>query len=251
MTKRGQQILDYLSQNGELSIQELSDLSGVSEISIRRDLVALNSNRFIERTRGGARIATVVNPENSLIYRLPVDIKEALTISYRAAQLVKPGTVIGISGGRLCTQLALDLRHRANLTVVTNAVNIAVELAGLQEIQVWVTSGQLNSGSFEMVGPSVSNSLIGLHIDQLFLGVDGVSLEYGITAHNEPEAAAEAAFMKISDSVIVLADSIKFKKVSFAQVAPISAIHTIVTTERSPREILKKIQEAGTQIIIA
>jgi DeoR family transcriptional regulator, aga operon transcriptional repressor len=251
VTKRENQILDYLYQYGELSIQELSDLLGASEPSIRRDLVALNSNRFIERTRGGARLAMIVNPENFLIYRLPVNPKEALAIAYRAAQLVKPGSVVGISGGRLCTQLSVNLRHHTNLTVVTNAVNIAVELAGLQEIQVWLTGGQLNPGSFELVGPSLNASLIGLHIDQYFLGIDGISLEYGVTGHNEPEAAAASSFMKIADSTIVLADSLKFKKVSFSQVASISAIDAIVTTEAAPRDILDQIQASGVKIIIA
>jgi DeoR family transcriptional regulator, aga operon transcriptional repressor len=251
MIKREKEILDFLYQYGELTIYELSDLLGASEPSIRRDLVALNSNRFIERTRGGVRLATAVNYDASPVYRLPVHPKEVLTIAYCAARLVQPGNVVGLSGGKLCTQLALNLRHHEGLTVVTNAVNIAVELACLPDLQVVMTRGQLNPGSFELVGAALEASLNGLHIDQYFQGTDGISLEYGITGHNEPEAAASMAFMKASDATVVLADSIKFKKVSFAQVAPLSAIQTVVTTEEAPGDSIAQLRQAGINILVA
>ena len=251
MTQRKNQILDYIYQYGELSVQELSDLLGASEPTIRRELVKLNSFRFIERTRGGVRLATVVNSDSLPIYRLPVNKKEVLVIAYIAAQLVKPGSVIGLSGGQLCTQLALNLRHRSNITVVTNAVNIAVELACIQDLNVVLTRGRLNPSSFELVGSSVSRSLAGLHIDQFFLGTDGLSMEYGVTGHDEAEASVASSFMKIADRTVVLADSIKFKKVSFSQVAPIDIIDTIITTEAAPHEIVDQIKASGVKIVYA
>ena len=251
MIKREKEILNVLYKFGELSIHELSDLLNASEASIRRDLVALNSNRFVERTRGGIRLATVVNYDILPVSRVPVHQKEIFSIAYCASQIVQPGSVVGLSGGVLCTQLALNLRHKEGLVVVTNAVNIAVELACLPSVQVILTRGQLNPGSFELVGTALEPSLNGLHIDQYFLGTDGISLEYGVTAHNEPEAAASLAFIKISESTIILADSFKFKKVNFAFVAPLSSTKTIVTTEDTPAETLSQLRQAGIDILIA
>ena len=251
MTKRENQILDYIYQYGELSIQELSDLFGASEPTIRRELVKLNSIRFIERTRGGVRLATVVKSDGLPIYRLPVNKKEVFAIAYVAAKLVKPGSVIGLSGGQLCTQLALNLRHHSNITIVTNAVNIAVELACIQDLNVVLTRGRLNSSSFELVGSSVGASLTGLHIDLFFLSTDGLSIENGVTGHDEAEASVASSFMKIADRTVVLADSMKFKKVSFSQVSPIATIDTIITTEEAPHEVVDQIKASGVKIVFA
>lgn len=251
MSKREKQIIDLLYQYGELSNQELSDLLSASPSSVRRELISLNEDRFIERTRGGASLSTVVNYDPLPIYKLPVDSKEARTIAYRALQLVQRGDVIGISGGKICTQLALRMRHLEGITVVTNAVNVAAELVCLPGIQVRLTGGRLNPGSFELVGQAVRLSLNGVHIHKFFLGTDGLSVEHGVTGHDEAEAMAAREIIEHSDATIILADSSKFKRANFAQVAPISAIDTIVTTERAPRGMRAQFEEAGVRIIVA
>lgn len=251
MNERERQIIDLLYRYGELSIQEISDLLGVSPSSVRRDLTALSEQRFVKRIRGGARLSTVIRYDPLPIYKLPVDPKEARAIANQAMELIYPGDVIAVSGGQICTQLALRIGLLEGITVVTNAVNVAAELVALPTIHVMLTGGQLNPESFELVGQAVRLSLSGVHIHKFFLGTDGLSVEHGVTGHDEAEAAAARAIMEHSDATIVLADSLKFKRANFARVAPIAAIDTIVTTEQVPQSIRTQFEEAGVRMIVA
>lgn len=251
MGKRDNQIVDLVHKYGDLSVQELSDLLGVSASSVRRDLISLNDHRFVERTHGGVRVATVMDNGAPGIHRLPVDIKEARSIAQEAAKIIHPGDVVGISGGEICIQLSYLVRLMEDITVVTNAVNVAAELVGLPGIQTRLTGGRLNQGSFELVGGGLEPSLRGVHIHKYFLGTDGLSVEFGVTGHDEAESAASRVMMSRSDSTIVLADSSKFKKASFAQVAPISAFKTIITTDRVPKSVLGEFEEAGVATVVS
>jgi DeoR/GlpR family transcriptional regulator of sugar metabolism len=250
MGKREDQIVDLVHHYEELSVQELSELLGTSTASVRRDLGSLADNRFVRRTHGGLKLATVINYEPLWIHRIPVDLQEAHNIACRAIELIQPGDVIGLSGGELCTQLALLVRLIEGVTVVTNAVNIASELACIPGIQVRLTGGTLNPGSFELVGQAVEPSLQGVHIQKFFLGTDGISLEYGVTNHDEAEAASARTIMKHSDATIVLADCPKFNQASFAQVAPISFFHKILTTCKVPPATIHEFENSGVLIDI-
>jgi len=159
--------------------------------------------------------------------------------------------VIAVSGGRICTQLVLRIGFLEGITVVTNAVNVAAELVALPGIHVMLTGGQLNPESYELVGRAVGLSLDGVHVNKFFLGTDGLSVEHGVTGHDEAEAAAARAIMEHSDATIVLADSLKFKKANFARVASIAAIDTIVTTDQVPQIVRTQFEEAGVRMIVA
>ena len=251
MSKRDGQIIELVHRYGELSVQELSDLLETSPSTIRRDLVSLGDHRFIHRTHSGVTLATVINYGNLCINRIAVDAREVRSIALRAAEMVQPGDVIGLSGGQLCTYLAFLLRLKEDITVVTNAVNVAVELGCLPGIQVRLTGGRLNPGSFELIGKGLAPSLLGVHIQKYFLGTDGLSVNYGVTAHDEAEATASRDMMAHTAMNIVLADSRKFKKTSFAQVAPLSEFQTVISTELVPQSVLVEFQSAGVETIIA
>jgi DeoR family transcriptional regulator of aga operon len=251
MSKRDDQIIELVHKYGELSVQELSDLLEISPSTVRRDLVSVGAHRFIDRTHSGVTLSTVIKYKNLCVNRIAVDAREVRSIALRAAEMVHPGDVIGLSGGELCTYLAFLLRLKEDLTVVTNAINIAVELGCLPGIQVRLTGGRLNPGSFELIGKGLEPSLDGVHIQKFFLGTDGLSLNYGVTAHDEAEATASRDIMAHTAANIVLADSRKFKKTSFAQVAPLSVFQTVITTELVPQSVLGEFQTAGVETIIA
>lgn len=251
MRKREQQIIEVIHQYGSLTIQELSDMLDTSPSSVRRDLIALNHNRFVNRVHGGVSLSTVVNYESRWLHRTTVDLSEARAIARKAAQLIQNGDVIGLSGGVLCTQLAFQLRLLEGITVVTNAVNIAAEFVYLPRIQVRLTGGRLNPGSFELVGRALEPSLQGVHMGMFFLGTDGLSVQYGVTGHDEAEADASRILMEHSDQTIVLADSSKFKKTSFAQVAPLSSFDTIISTDHVSQSTRDEFVEAGVEVIIS
>jgi DeoR/GlpR family transcriptional regulator of sugar metabolism len=251
MRKREQQIVEIIHQYGDLTIQELSDMLATSSSSVRRDLIALNHNRFVNRVHGGVSLSTVINYESRWMRHAPVDLGEARAIARKAAQLIHPDDVIGLSGGVICTQLAFQLRMLEGITVVTNAVNIAAELVYLPGIQVRLTGGRLNQGSFELVGRALEPSMQGVHMGKFFLGTDGLSVEYGVTGHDEAEADASRIMMELSDQTIVLADSTKFKKTSFALVAPLDEFDLIISTDLVSQSICDEFNQAGATVIIS
>ena len=251
MRKREQQIVEIIHQYGDLTIQELSDMLATSSSSVRRDLIALNHNRFVNRVHGGVSLSTVINYESRWMRQAPVTLGEARAIARKASQLIHPGDVIGLSGGVICTQLAFQLRMLEGITVVTNAVNIAAELVYLPGIQVRLTGGRLNQGSFELVGRALEPSMQGVHMGKFFLGTDGLSVEYGVTGHDEAEADASRIMMELSDQTIVLADSTKFKKTSFALVAPLDEFDLIISTDLVSQSICDEFNQAGATVIIS
>ena len=248
---REQQIFDLLCRHGELSILEISQHLGISASSVRRDLVELDNHPFIQRTRGGAALSNIIRYDAVPVYRLPVEIEEVRSIARTARALIQPGDVIGLSGGRLCTELALHLRLMEGIAVVTNAVNVAAELAALAGVRVMLTGGELDRFSFELVGQALRSSLEGVRIHKFFVGTDGLSVDQGISNHSEAEALAARELVHHADQTIVLADNSKFRRPHLAQVVPLSEVTTIITTERTPSEVLRPFQEAGVQFIIA
>jgi DeoR/GlpR family transcriptional regulator of sugar metabolism len=250
-TIRDKQILDLLCRYGELSVQQLSDVLQVSSSSIRRYLAAMDKSPFLHRTHGGAILSNVLQ-YGAMTVALPfADEAEVRAIAYRAAQLIEPGDIIGLSGGRFCTELALNLRFREDLTVVTNAINVACELLGLPGIKVMVCGGIIVPNSFELVGQSVSRSLEGIFIHKYFVGTDGITVENGLTNRSEAEATAARDFVAHSDRIIVLADHPKFTRSNLAQVVPAEKISTIITTDRVSESILKGFADIGVKILVS
>jgi DeoR/GlpR family transcriptional regulator of sugar metabolism len=250
MNGREKQIFDLLSERGDLSIQQLSKLLGISSSSVRRDLIEMREHRFICRTRGGATLSNVVSYNPLPIHKPLVAIEEARAIAHQALQMIERGDVIGLSGGRICTELALHMRMLEGVTVVTNAVNVAAELVALPGIQILVTGGNLDPRSFELTGKASVTSLEGVRMHKYFVGTDGVTVEHGMTNHSEAVALVAREFVKHSDQTIVLADSSKFTRSNLTKVADVSEIATIVTTSCTPPNIVRQFQEAGVKCVV-
>lgn len=251
MNTRDRQIFELLCQHGELTVQRLSEILQVSPSSIRRYLNTLDNHPYIQRTHGGATLSYVLQ-YNSVPVSFPAaDNAEVRVIAHRAARLIEPGDVIGLSGGRMCTELAVNIRFLDNITVVTNAANIACELVGLSGIKVMVCGGMIDPGSFELVGQLVDKALEGIHIQKFFLGTDGLTLENGLTNRSEPEAEVARKFAEHSGETIVLSDHQKFKRSNLAQVIPAHRISTIITTEKTPAEVLQGFSELGVKVLLA
>lgn len=251
MNRRDNQIFELLCRYGELSVQQLSDILKVSPSSIRRYLSNLDDHPFIRRTHGGAALSYVVQYGSVPVSFPPTDDREARAIAYRAMQLIEPGDVIGLSGGRMCTELASSLRFREGITVVTNAINVAAELVGLPGIKVMVCGGMIELGSFELVGQQVERCLEGIFIHKFFVGTDGITVENGLTNRNEAEAAAARAFAAHAGQTIVLSDHHKFIRSNLARVIEAESITTIVTTSKAAPQVLSGFTEIGVEILLA
>lgn len=240
-------ILEQLASNGSTSVEELSERLGVSGATIRRDLTQLAEQRLLTRTHGGA-VVQAVSYELPVRYRTERHSEEKHRIAQAAAELVPDGGVVGITGGTTTTEAARVLAGRPKLTVVTNALNIAAELAVRPNLSLIVTGGMARSASFELVGPVAEQTLAGYHLDLALLGVDGIEIDAGCTTHDDTEARTNAILLKQSKRAVVLADSTKLGRVAFATICPLSAIHTLITDKNADPAELSRLESAGLDV---
>lgn len=240
-------ILEELSDGGTVGVAELCERLGVSAATIRRDLELLEKQRLLTRTHGGA-VAQGVVYELPLRYKSSRRQEEKRRIARAAAERVSDGAVIGLTGGTTTTEVARSLVDRERLTVVTNALNIASELAVRTNLKLVVTGGYARSESYELVGPLAEQSLAGLNLDVVFLGVDGISPEAGLTTHHEVEAHTNLALIQRARHAIVVADSSKIGRVAFARICEIGRVHELITDTDADEAVLERLTDGGIRV---
>lgn len=240
-------ILEQLSSHGSVSVADLATELAVSPATIRRDLELLDDQRLLTRTHGGA-VAQGVLYELPLRYKTAHHQEEKRRIALEAATRVADGEAVGLTGGTTTTEVARVLVERQRLTVVTNALNIASELAIRPNLKLVVTGGWARSESYELVGPLAEQALAGLNLDTVFLGADGVSFEGGFMTHHEVEAHTNLALMERARRTIVVADSSKIGRTAFARICSIERVDELITDAGADAEALAPIREAGVAV---
>jgi DeoR family transcriptional regulator of aga operon len=250
-TDRQAKILQYLAGHGELEVAQLSQLLQVSSSTVRRELTVMEENGLLVRTHGAAQLPTPIHYEPTYENRAAQQTQAKRNIAAAARKLVEPGMVVGISGGTTCTELARQLRVVEHITIVTNAVNIALELQGHLDKRVIVTGGVLNHGSYELVGHQVVQSLQNVHLNLAFLGASGVDLEFGFSMADEPEAVAARAFMAASERTLVLADHTKIGRARFARLCPLTEVSMLITDDQTSPERCQALKQAGLEVLVA
>lgn len=229
---RRDKIMNALKQNGRISVQEIVDRFGCSEATARRDLDVLEKQEPIIRTIGGALYDGFSTArEVSFTEKKTMSWVEKETIALKAASLIEEGDVVGLSGGTTTYLIARALKTRKGITVVTNAVNIAMELADNEYIQVVVTGGIMRNQSFELCGPLAEKMVEGLNIGKMFLGIDGITVSQGLSTYSEQEAEIAKMLIKRSAQTIAVFDHSKVGRTSLFSVAPLSALHACITDE--------------------
>ncbi|MEU9080471.1 DeoR/GlpR family DNA-binding transcription regulator [Kitasatospora sp. NPDC004745] len=247
---RAARILSHIGEVGSADVHALSELLGVSGATVRRDLQELHEQGLLHRTRGGA-VTGAVNLELPLRHRSEKQQEEKRRIARAAAELVPEGAVVGLSGGTTTTELARVLAERGGLTVVTNAVNIAAELIVRPETRLVVIGGLARSASYELVGPAADRMLAQYHLDIAFIGVDGLTPQEGCTTHDEMEAQTDRAFLRSSARSVIVADSTKVGRVTFASICPLSEVHDLVTDDGLPAAQGKAFTDSGVRLHLA
>lgn len=250
-TDRQLKILQHLTQHDSLEVGRLSELLDVSPSTIRRDLRVMQKSGLLQRTHGTAQIPTPIRYELPYENRAAQHVEAKRKIAAAAKQLIEREVVIGLSGGSTCTELARQLRAMPHITVVTNAVNIALELQGQWGKRVIVTGGQLNQDSYELVGHLVGQSLQNMHLDLAFLGSTGVDADFGFSMADEPEAVASRAFMVAAERTVVMADHSKLGKVTFARLCPLTDVDLLITDDGISFDQHTALQEAGLKVLVA
>jgi DeoR family transcriptional regulator of aga operon len=248
--ERRRHILSLVQSQGRVLVGDLSRELHISQITIRKDLEYLQSRGLVQRSHGGAlRLQSGALFDPTLQEKQKQHSQEKQRIAEAAVNLVQEGQCVMLDSGTTTTAIAHALKRFSQLTLITNAVNIAAELANTQ-FEVILIGGTLRKNSFSLVGPLAEDVLEEMHADILFLGVDGFDVETGITTPNFLESRVNRAMVKASRRVVVVCDSTKFDRRSLSRIVPTSAVHAVITDKNISRETEEALRSQNLELII-
>jgi DeoR/GlpR family transcriptional regulator of sugar metabolism len=250
--RRGR-IAELVMQKGAVHISELTQLYGVSEVTIRHDLDVLASQGMVIRERGGALANVQTTLVKAFEQRSAVNPDAKRRIGQCAAQLVKPGDTIIMDAGTTVMEMARNLRDVAPLTVITNALNVASQVGVLPGCHVILTGGSLSIETISTVGPLAERDFSELIVGKLFLGAHTVDLEVGIVDTSIEVTRVKRAMIQAAREVILLVDSSKWathRREAFARVAPLSAVHQIITDSGIPDDVRPALERLRIELTV-
>jgi DeoR family transcriptional regulator, aga operon transcriptional repressor len=248
--ERRQHILSLIENEGRVLVGELSRSLGISQITIRKDLEHLQSRGLLHRTHGGAlpaQSSALFDP--TLQEKEQQHSQEKQRIAVAAAAMVEEGQCVILDSGTTTSAIAHELKKFTDLTIITNAVNIATDLTS-SNLEVILIGGSLRKNSFSLVGPLAEDTLEEMHADILFLGVDGFDTEVGLTTPNLLESRVNRAMVKASRRVVAVCDSTKFGKRSLSRIVPPSAIHCVITDSDLPADIADALRAENIEVVL-
>lgn len=247
-------ILELLRESGSVSVEELSSRFDVSVVTTRRDLDLLEKEGRLRRTHGGAVSIEPLFYEpfrNDRSFQAQVEkfADEKRRIGRAAAALVGAGETIALTPGTTTTEVIRSLPQNYNITVVTNTVNIAMELSKRKDLNVFVTGGHLRGDWFSLVGPTAIQSLERILIHTLFIGADGIDAEWGATCFSSDEADFNSALVRASRRRVAVVDHSKFNVNAGWRICPVTELHTLITDTGTPDETVAAFERCGVQVL--
>ena len=250
--ERRRLIVDLVEQQGRATVEELATRFGTSTVTIRADLDALARSSAIARSHGGALpVAPATNDT-------PLNIKETrwhaqkLRIGHAAAKMIQDGETIILDSGSTTVEIARQIRQMKfeSLTVITNALNIALELSGLPHIRVMMLGGLLRDTSYSLVGPDAEQALSKLSADKLFLGVDGLDPVVGVTTPDPLEASLNALMIRVSRETIAVFDASKLGQRSLSVITTVQHLHRAITDSSAEAKAVESLRGAGVEVTL-
>jgi len=257
LNRRSEQIIKFLLRTGTATIEQILEEVGSSAPSIRRDLARLEGRGLILRTHGGA---TLVEPllyepfryDSSFLAREQRFAGEKRRIGLAAAELILANETVGLTAGTTTTHVGRSLRHRDKIQVITNAINIGMELCNQAGIRTYLTGGVVPwAWTFALTGNAALTFLDDVYLDKVFLSVTGLDAERGATTLETDEALLYRKMLKQAKQVIVVSDASKLGKVSPAFICPVTEINVLITNAGAPAEALAPFERQGVKIIRA
>ncbi|KKI90083.1 hypothetical protein WQ54_23500 [Bacillus sp. SA1-12] len=254
VAERRKMIREKLIKNKSVKVSELVELLHVSEETIRRDLALLEKEGIAEKNYGGAIL--IEEPQSQPLI-LPVDerthqfSREKIAIGKAAAQLVKEGQIIILDAGSTTWYVAKNLPESGNLTVITNAMNVAEECSKDDSASIYLLGGKLRRNSMSLVGPQAEIELQNYNADYVFLGTSGISLRQGFTSSDLYEANMKRAMVRAGQKIVVVADHSKLKKAGLTTFCQFEETDIFITSELADKEMVKEFEKRGIQVIIA
>jgi DeoR family transcriptional regulator of aga operon len=248
--ERQEQVLKILSHQPRVTIAHLCELFDISEATARRDLELLAEQGKVQRVHGGAISIRQAPPEPPVLLRSSEMAEEKKRIGHTAAGLVRDGETVFIGSGSTMLEVAQALKERQGLTVITNSLLVCNTLAASLGITLISLGGMLRHTEMSFIGHLVEQALNELRADKVIIGIHAVDLQQGLTNDYLPETMTDRAILRVGKQVIIAADHTKLGTVSTAFVAPITAMHTLVTTQGAPANVVAALQNRGIQVIV-
>ncbi len=251
IAERHKFILDKLKSEGFVNVADLSNEIEVTTVTVRKDLKLLEEKGLLYRSHGSATLVSPYVNDRTVQEKKLIRVQEKAFIGSRAAEMLGEDEAIIIGSGTTLVSFAKAIPAKFKLTVLTSALNVTIALLDHSNIELIQLGGVLRKSSSSVVGHYAEDMLANFACSKLFLGVDGISPEYGLTTSNMMEAHLNAKMIKSAQKTIVLTDSSKFGKKGFGKICEIDEIDCIITDEGITQNYKEKLEERGVTVIIA
>ncbi len=253
LVARQEYILRRLQETGTVAVDELCNSLGASIATIRRDLEDLESRSLLRRTRGaavpiGPLFYEPFRDDTSFQDRVSSFADEKRRIALAAARLVNTGQTVALSGGTTTTEVVRCLKSLSDISIITNTVNVAMELSNREDIEVIVTGGHLRGSWFTLVGPLATAAAEMLFSDIMFIGVDGIDAKQGLTCTNSAEAEILRKLVHHAKMKVVVADHSKLGSVSNYLLCPAKEIDRLITDSGASAAAVAPFEKLGINV---
>ena len=247
-------ILTTLQQTGKVVVEDLSQQLGVSLVTVRRDMDVLEQKGLLRRTHGGAVSMEPLfyepfRKDRSFVAQVERAADEKRRIGRAAAALITAGETIALTPGTTTTEVIRGLPMNHNITVVTNTVNVAMELSKRRDVDVFVTGGHLHGEWFSLVGSAAVRALENMLINTMFIGADGIDATWGASCFNTDEAELNSTMLKLARRRIAVVDSGKFGVVANWRICQVAALNILITDTGASDETIAPFQKLGIEIM--
>lgn len=242
-------IAEYINSRGAVGVDEIATKFGVSRMTVRRDLKALEDSGMIVRVRGGAMLLSGVTRDIPYLSKASSLPDAKARIAETALGLISEGDAIILDAGSTTFALAKRLHTFRELTVVTNDLKIAAELADSRGIRVICTGGEVQHSVYNMMGPVAERMVASLHVDAAFIGCDAIDPESGVMTRNINKVPLKRAMIRAASKPVVLADHSKFGVRVFAQICTLGELSAVVTDDKTDTTMVQAIEDSGVRVI--
>jgi len=250
-TERELRIIQFLEQQGRISVIEICQMFSISKATARRDLEFLAEQNYIRRVHGGAISIDQAPPEPPILQRQSKRAEEKKRIGRITAQMIQDGDSVFLGSGTTVLEVSKKLRDRKGLTVVTNSLPVLNTLSGYNNISLIALGGVLRDSELSFIGHITEQALGEIRVDKVIIGVRAIHIENGLTNDYLPETMTDRAILKAGNENIIVADHTKINIVSTAFLAPINSFHKLVTDQESPAEFITSLENLGIEVIVA
>ena len=250
IAERHQQILELLKKEGSVNANELSKVFNVSAVTIRKDLKQLEDRKLLFRSHGRAIPSNPYTTEHHVHVKEKIQAKEKNLIAIAAGLTLEANDSIIIASGTSVIEFARNIKAVEGLTVLTASLNTALILSQNPSIDVIQLGGNIRRSSSSIVGPIAEKMLAEFTCTKLFLGVDGIDLDYGLTTTNSMEASLNKEMIKAAQKIIVLADSSKFGRKGFGRICGLQDVDQIITDRGIDSKTKERLHELGIYVTV-